>query len=121
MIVFAVTSIALSLEHLGTKLLELTAQSLIGSPGTLFLADLNLEEIKYVPGAHNVVPDFLSRPWDGTSNEAPAAIHVLAACTSHCMRKTAAESLICVAHTEGASLWRAEFGGDHMPYSLNNT
>jgi len=33
--VFAVTSIALSLGHLGPRLLELLAQSLIGSPGTL--------------------------------------------------------------------------------------
>jgi len=55
-----------------------------------FLSDFNFEEIKYVPGAHNVVPDFLSRPWDGTPDEAPAAIHVLAACTSCRMRKTAA-------------------------------
>jgi len=31
-----------------------------------FLADLDFEEIKYVPGSHNVVPDFLSRPWDST-------------------------------------------------------
>jgi hypothetical protein len=34
-IAFAVTSIALSLVPLGTKLLELPAQFLIGSPGTL--------------------------------------------------------------------------------------
>jgi len=27
-----------------------------------FLADFDFEEIKYVPGSHNVVPDFLSRP-----------------------------------------------------------
>jgi len=33
--VFAVTSIALSLAPFGTKLLELPAQSPIGSPGTL--------------------------------------------------------------------------------------
>ena len=30
-------------------------------------------------------------------------------------------TLICVAHTEGVSLWRAEFGGNHMPHSLNHT
>ena len=35
--VFAVTSIALSLGHLGPRLLELSVQSLIGSPGTLSL------------------------------------------------------------------------------------
>jgi len=29
--------------------------------------------------------------------------------------------LIFVAHTEGVSLWRAEFGGDHLPHSLNTT
>ena len=34
-IVFAVTSIALTLVPLGTKLLEIPAQFLIGSPGTL--------------------------------------------------------------------------------------
>ena len=33
-IAFAITSIALSLEPLGTKLLEPTAQPLIGGPGT---------------------------------------------------------------------------------------
>jgi len=55
-----------------------------------FLSDFNFEEIKYVPGALNVVPDFLSHPWDGTCDEVPAAIHVLAACTSRCLRKTAA-------------------------------
>jgi len=143
-----------------------------------FLSDFNFEEIKYVSGAHNVVPDFLSRPWDWTCDEVPTAIHVLAACTSRRLRKTAAPiplpsvvvlpswqgsvtvqtkyqrtglwsvttgtnetsrdaasravrsleqdfrvtpTLICVAHTEGVSLWRAEFGGDHMPHSLNNT
>jgi len=32
-----------------------------------------------------------------------------------------APNLFCFADTEGVSLWRAEFGGDHMPYSLNNT
>jgi len=53
-----------------------------------FLSDFNFEEIEYVPGAHNVVPDFLSRPWDGTCDEVPAAIHVLAACTSRRLRKT---------------------------------
>ena len=37
-----------------------------------------------------MVPDFLSRPWDGTCDEVPAAIHVLAACTSRRLRKTAA-------------------------------
>jgi len=143
-----------------------------------FLSDFNFEEIKYVPGAHNGVPNFLSRPWDGLCDVVPAAIHVLAACTSRRLRKTAAPmpvssvvalpswqgsvagqtklqrtglwsattgtnetsrdatsravrsleqdlgvipTLICVAHTEGVSLWRAEFGGDHMPHSLNTT
>ena len=125
-----------------------------------------------------MVPDFLSRPWDGTCDEVPAAIHVLAACTSRRLRKTAAPmqvlsvvvlpswqgslalqtkhqrtglwsvttgtsetsrdaasravrsleqdlsvppTLICVAHSEGVSLWRAKFGCDHMPHSLNTT
>ena len=131
-----------------------------------------------MPGAHNVVPDFLACPWNGTSDEAPAAIHVLAACTSRRMRKTAAPmpvhsvvvlpswqgsmavqtkhqrmglwsvttgtnetsreaaslavrsleqdlgaapNLICFPHTQGVSLWRAKFGSDHMPCSLNST
>ena len=55
-----------------------------------FLSDFNFEEIKYAPGAHNVVPDLLSRPWDGTCDEVPAGIHVFAACTSRRLRKTAA-------------------------------
>jgi len=55
-----------------------------------FLSDFNFEEIKYVSGAHNVVPDFLSHPWDGTCDEVPASIHVLAACTSCHLRKTVA-------------------------------
>ena len=55
-----------------------------------FLSDFNSEEIEYLPGAHNVVPDSLSRPWDGTFDEVPAIIHVLAACTSRRLRKTAA-------------------------------
>ena len=29
-----------------------------------FLADFNFEEVRYVRGVDNVVPDFLSRPWD---------------------------------------------------------
>jgi len=143
-----------------------------------FLSDFNFEEIKYVPSAHNVVPDFLSRPWDGTCDKVPATIHVLTACTSRRLRKTEAPTpvpsvvvfpswqgsvvvqtkyqrtgllsvttgtnetsrdaasravrsleqdlgvnltIIFVAHTEGVSLWRAEFGGDHMPHSLNHT
>jgi len=36
------------------------------------LSDFNFEEIKYVPGAHNVVPDFVSRPWDGTCDGYPS-------------------------------------------------
>ena len=34
-IVFAITSTAFSLGHLGARLLELAAQSLIGNPGTI--------------------------------------------------------------------------------------
>jgi len=41
-----------------------------------FLADSNFEEVKYVPGPQNVVPDFLSRPWEATANE-PASLHML--------------------------------------------
>ena len=41
-----------------------------------FLADYNFEEVKYVPGPQNVVPDFLSRPWEATGNE-PASLHMM--------------------------------------------
>ena len=36
-----------------------------------FLAEYNFKEIKYVPGPDNVVPDFLSRPWDGAKSHSP--------------------------------------------------
>jgi len=41
-----------------------------------FLADYNFEEVKYVLGPQNVVPDFWSRPWEATANE-PASLHML--------------------------------------------
>jgi len=41
-----------------------------------FLANYNFEEVKYVPGPQNVVPDFLSCPWEATANE-PASLHML--------------------------------------------
>jgi len=41
-----------------------------------FLADYNFQEVKYVPGPQNVVPDFWSRPWEATGNE-PASLHML--------------------------------------------
>ena len=40
-----------------------------------FLADYDFQEIKYVPGPENVVPDFLSLPWDSTPSTPP--IHML--------------------------------------------
>jgi len=45
-----------------------------------FLADYNFTEIKYVPGPENVVPDFLSRPWDKTTE--PSPIHMLVSAPS---------------------------------------
>ena len=45
-----------------------------------FLADYNFTEIKYVPGPENVVPDFLSYPWDKTIE--PPPIHMLVAAPS---------------------------------------
>jgi len=54
-----------------------------------FLADFDFEEIKYVPGSHNVVPDFLSCPWDGAEMDVLLAIHTLAVCTSRRTKKTA--------------------------------
>ena len=36
-----------------------------------FLADYDFQEIKYVPGPENVVPDFFSRQWDSTMSTSP--------------------------------------------------
>ena len=41
-----------------------------------FLVDYNFEEVKYVPGPQNVVPDVLSQPREATGNE-PASLHML--------------------------------------------
>jgi len=41
-----------------------------------FLADYDYEEVKYVPGPQNVIPDLLSRPWEATANK-PASLHML--------------------------------------------
>jgi len=42
-----------------------------------FLAyDYNFEEVEYVPGLQNVVPDFLSRPWEASGN-ATTSVHML--------------------------------------------
>jgi len=54
-----------------------------------FLADFDLEEIENVPGTHNVVPDFLSHPWDGPEVAVPPVIHVLVSCTSRHTKQTA--------------------------------
>jgi len=35
------------------------------------LAEYNFKEIRYVPGPDNVVPDFLSRPWEGGKSPPP--------------------------------------------------
>ena len=40
-----------------------------------FLADYDFTEIKYVPGPENVVPDFVSRPWDHSAPMSP--IHMM--------------------------------------------
>jgi len=40
-----------------------------------FLGEFDFEEIRYVRGTDNVVPDFLSRPWDEGSPK--AALHLL--------------------------------------------
>jgi len=45
-----------------------------------FLTDYNFTDIKYVPGPENVVPDFLSRPWDKTTE--PLTIHMLVSAPS---------------------------------------
>jgi len=41
-----------------------------------FLTYYDFEEVKYVLGPQNVVPDFLSRPWEATTNK-PASLHML--------------------------------------------
>jgi len=48
-IVFAVTSVALSLGHLAPRLLELPAHSLIGSPSTLVVRDVTRERRLQTP------------------------------------------------------------------------
>ena len=40
-----------------------------------FLADFDFEEVKFIRGAQNVVPDFLSRPWDPAVPD--VGLHVL--------------------------------------------
>jgi hypothetical protein len=40
-----------------------------------FLADFDFEEVKFVRGSENIVPDFLSRPWDALSVD--LSLHVL--------------------------------------------
>jgi len=46
-----------------------------------FLSDYDFQEIKYVPGPENVVPDFLSWPWDSTLN--PSPIYMLTTSMPH--------------------------------------
>ena len=36
-----------------------------------FSAEYNFQEIKYEPGPDNVLPDFLSQPWDGDKTLLP--------------------------------------------------
>ena len=43
-----------------------------------FLVDYNFTEIMYVPGPDNVVPDFMSRPWESTLPLSP--INMLVMC-----------------------------------------
>jgi len=52
-----------------------------------FLADYNFTEIGYVPGPENVVPDFLSRPWESRLPLSP--INMLVMCS----------------HVKDSSLW----------------
>lgn len=40
-----------------------------------FLSEFNFKEIRYVRGVDNVVPDFLSRPWDATNPD--SGLHLL--------------------------------------------
>jgi len=40
-----------------------------------FLEDYDFTEMKYVPGPENVVPDFLSRPWEPSAPMSP--IHMM--------------------------------------------
>ena len=60
-----------------------------------FLADFDFEEVKFVRGADNAVPDFLSRPWD--SSRLDLGLHVL----SH-PRDFRASSLASVSEDSGS-------------------
>ena len=43
-----------------------------------FLADFNFEEVRYIRGSDNVVPDFLSRPWGHSGEDAiTSPLHLL--------------------------------------------
>jgi len=53
-----------------------------------FLSDYHFNEIKYVPGPNDVVPDSPSRPWQAqrASEYIPPAIHLLAFLSTRCRR-----------------------------------
>jgi hypothetical protein len=43
-----------------------------------FLADFNFEEVRYIRGSDNVVPDFFSRPWGHIGEDAISSpLHLL--------------------------------------------
>ena len=62
-----------------------------------FLADFDFEEVKFVRGQYNTVPDFLSRPWDSSAPD--LSLHVL----SH-PRSARGASLLSVAQSSASQV-----------------
>jgi len=78
-----------SLQYLFTQKSPPHHHSAFSACVSFFLEDFDFEQIRYVPGAHNVVADLLSRSWDSSEVDVPPAIHFVAAYTSRHTRKRA--------------------------------
>ena len=72
-----------------------------------FLADFDFEEVKFVRGADNAVPDFLSRPWDPSRPD--LTLHAL----SH-PRLPRCSSLACVASQDRPQVLLLPVRGDQV-------
>jgi len=76
-----------------------------------FLVEYNFREIKHVPGPDNVVPDFLSRPWEG--GKSPSPFHMLV--QSVTSRLSCLHSLQCSVHSSVivSPSWRGHIALQH--------